>query len=204
MFVGDILNGALYRFDLDQNRSALALNDALADKVADIPSENEGITFGSGFGGITDIKVGADGNLYVLSFINGAIFKISPAGEINQPVPEEQDTTPPLTREDSQRTIDLVIERLAVALDDDACFDDQDRRKLGNILSKIVKDIFGENEVRTERLERALEQMVKDCGDNDNDDLDLDDGDDDDRNRNNGDDDNRGRGNGDNGNGRGH
>ncbi len=204
MFVGDILNGALYRFDLDQNRSALALTDALSDKVADTPSENEGITFGTGFGGITDIKAGADGNLYILSFINGAIFKISRAGEIDEPVREEPDTTPPLTREDTQRTIDLVIERLAVGLDDDACFDEQDRRKLSNILSKIVKDIFGENEVRTERLERALEQMVEDCGDEGNDNLDLDDGDDDARNRDDGEDDNRGRGNGENGNGHGH
>jgi aldose sugar dehydrogenase len=34
--------------------------------------------FGSGFGGISDMDVGPDGYLYVLSFGNGAIYKISP------------------------------------------------------------------------------------------------------------------------------
>jgi glucose/arabinose dehydrogenase len=202
MFVGDILNGALYRFDLDQNRSALALSGDLSDMVADTPSENEGAVFGSGFGGITDIKVGPDGNLYVLSFINGAIFRIS-ADETDQPVPEEAEPAPPLTREDSQQTIDLVIERLAVALDDDVCFNEQDSRRLGNILSKMVKDIFGENEVRTERLERALERIVEDCVDDNDDNPDRDDMQDDNRERDDDDDNNRGRNNGDGGNRRG-
>jgi aldose sugar dehydrogenase len=34
-------------------------------------------TFGSGFGGITDIETGPDGFLYVLSFDNGVIYRIS-------------------------------------------------------------------------------------------------------------------------------
>ncbi|MEP6577031.1 MAG: hypothetical protein ABJB85_11440 [Nitrososphaerota archaeon] len=34
---------------------------------------------GDGFGGISSLNVGPDGYLYVISFINGAIYKIMPA-----------------------------------------------------------------------------------------------------------------------------
>jgi aldose sugar dehydrogenase len=69
MFVGDFNNGNLYHFDLVHNRTALALNGSLADKVANNTSELQkgGIIFGQGFGGIMDIKVGPDGYLYILS-----------------------------------------------------------------------------------------------------------------------------------------
>jgi hypothetical protein len=40
---------------------------------------SENITFGDGFGGISSLNVGPDGYLYVISFINGAIYKIMPA-----------------------------------------------------------------------------------------------------------------------------
>src|SRR5690606_24822002 len=50
---------------------------ALADTVADTPEESQEAVFGTGFKGITDIKVGPDGNLYVLSFKEGAIYKLS-------------------------------------------------------------------------------------------------------------------------------
>ncbi|MGA7142102.1 MAG: hypothetical protein WBX29_08855 [Nitrososphaeraceae archaeon] len=39
---------------------------------------SEDITFGDGFGGISSLNVGPDGYLYVISFINGAIYKIMP------------------------------------------------------------------------------------------------------------------------------
>ena len=77
MFVGDINNGAIYRFELNENRTALVLEGALADTVADTPEESQEAVFGTGFKGITDIKVGPDGNLYVLSFKEGAIYKLS-------------------------------------------------------------------------------------------------------------------------------
>lgn len=83
MFVGDIINGAIYHFDLNKNRSALALEGALGDTVADTPEESAAAVFGSGFGGITDIKTGPDGNLYVVSFADGAIYRIVP----DKPVP---------------------------------------------------------------------------------------------------------------------
>jgi plastocyanin len=98
--VGDINNGLLYRFILTGERDGISIkNDtyvgntqSLADnKVNDTP-ENRVITFGQGFGGITDIQVNPnDGYLYVLSH-TGSMFKILPAasestapGEENQP-----------------------------------------------------------------------------------------------------------------------
>jgi aldose sugar dehydrogenase len=84
MFVGDINNGRIYRFDLTENRTALSLEGVLSDKVADTDSENQNIIFARGFGGITDLETGPkDGNLYVLSFPDGAIYKIVPKVNVN-------------------------------------------------------------------------------------------------------------------------
>jgi glucose/arabinose dehydrogenase len=73
MFVGDIHRGYLYHFDLNKKRTALSLIEPLKDKVSNNRDEleNGGIIFGKGFGGITDIQVGPDGYLYVLSLYQG-------------------------------------------------------------------------------------------------------------------------------------
>jgi len=71
MFVGDFHNGYLYHFDLNKKRTELSLKGLLNDKVADNNDELKQIIFAKGFGGITDIKVGPDGNLYVLSIHEG-------------------------------------------------------------------------------------------------------------------------------------
>jgi glucose/arabinose dehydrogenase len=78
LFVGDVYTGNLYHFNLNDNRTALLLNGTLRDRVADSPQELEKIIFAEGFGGITDLEVGPDGYLYVLSIFNGAIYKIVP------------------------------------------------------------------------------------------------------------------------------
>ena len=57
---------------------ALILSGKLTDKVADTDKEATEAVFGSGFGGITDMDVGPDGLLYILSFGKGSIYKISP------------------------------------------------------------------------------------------------------------------------------
>ncbi|HSF49313.1 MAG TPA: PQQ-dependent sugar dehydrogenase [Nitrososphaeraceae archaeon] len=75
MFVGDIKNGNLYHFELDEQRQGLLLDGPLADKVAE-DEEIEQVVFGNGFGGITDIDVGPDGYLYVLAF-DGTIYRIA-------------------------------------------------------------------------------------------------------------------------------
>jgi glucose/arabinose dehydrogenase/plastocyanin len=73
MFVGDFHNGYLYHFDLNKKRTGLVLHRPLSDKVANNPNELQkaGIIFGKRFGGITDIQVGPDGYLYVLSLYQG-------------------------------------------------------------------------------------------------------------------------------------
>jgi hypothetical protein len=82
MFVGDMSNGTIYRFELTENRSALALEGALDDTVANTPEEAENAIFGTGFEGITDIKTGPDGYLYILSFADGALFRVAPIADI--------------------------------------------------------------------------------------------------------------------------
>jgi aldose sugar dehydrogenase len=79
MFVGTAKNNLLH-FDLKGgNRSELVLNGSLADKVADSTDELEDYTFAENLGIITDVEVGPDGNLYVLTGvreIEGKIYKI--------------------------------------------------------------------------------------------------------------------------------
>jgi glucose/arabinose dehydrogenase len=76
MLVGDINNGNIYHFDLNEERTELDLKGALQDKIANTPEEAESAIFGKGFGGITDIQVGPDGYIYVIS--HGSLFRILP------------------------------------------------------------------------------------------------------------------------------
>jgi len=78
IFVGDFNGGNIYHFDLNQNRTDLALEGLLADKVADTAEQSQGILFGEGFHTITDLQVGPDGYLYVLSAVRGDIYRIVP------------------------------------------------------------------------------------------------------------------------------
>jgi aldose sugar dehydrogenase len=82
MFVADIDDGNIYHFQLNHQRDGLVLSGALADKVADNPQDSQQAVFATGFGGITDLQVGPeDGNLYVLSFTGGTIYRIVPSSE---------------------------------------------------------------------------------------------------------------------------
>ena len=77
-FVGDINNGNLYRFRLNPTRDGFVFtNPNLGDLVADNNTELQELILGTGFSGITDLKIGPDGLLYVLSFSLGKIFVIS-------------------------------------------------------------------------------------------------------------------------------
>jgi aldose sugar dehydrogenase len=79
MFVADFNKGRIYRFNLNPERTSLVLFNVLADKIANDDSETQSVIFGEGFSGITDLKVGlGDGHLYVLSFGDGALYKILP------------------------------------------------------------------------------------------------------------------------------
>ncbi|HZA63518.1 MAG TPA: PQQ-dependent sugar dehydrogenase [Nitrososphaeraceae archaeon] len=78
LFVADVHNGRIYHFDLNEDRTDLVLEGPLADKIIDTPSiaEFSNIIFGEGFGGVTDLEVGPDGYLYVVSIGQGAIYRI--------------------------------------------------------------------------------------------------------------------------------
>jgi glucose/arabinose dehydrogenase len=79
MFVGDNNNGNLYYFEMNPERNGLVV-DAISDLVVDNEEEQDSIIFGSGFGSITDLVTGPDdGYLYVLSFGNGIIYRITSA-----------------------------------------------------------------------------------------------------------------------------
>jgi hypothetical protein len=78
LFVGDINNGRLYRFKVNTSRNGFVFtHPGLSDLVADTDSELQELILGTGFGGITDLKVGPDGRLYILSFGQGKIFVVS-------------------------------------------------------------------------------------------------------------------------------
>src|SRR5215208_5288716 len=82
IFVGDIINGNIYHFDLNKERTELLLpfNSSLSDKIVSSNETDDEIIFGKGFGGITDIEVGPDdGYMYVLTFDGsgkGTIYRI--------------------------------------------------------------------------------------------------------------------------------
>jgi len=77
-FVGDFSYGNLYRFELNEERADFKFSDpGLEDRVIDNNKELDSLIFGEGFSGITDIKTGPDGLLYVLSFEDGTIYRIS-------------------------------------------------------------------------------------------------------------------------------
>jgi glucose/arabinose dehydrogenase len=80
IFVGDVHTGRIYHFDLNDNRTELVLPNSLASKF--IASRNapgmEKIIFGQGLGGVTDLTVGPDDYLYVVSIGQGKVYRILP------------------------------------------------------------------------------------------------------------------------------
>jgi glucose/arabinose dehydrogenase len=78
LFVADYNNNYIYNFDLNESRTEFVLDDALSDKVANSNEELADIVFGGGLGVITDMEVGYDGYLYLLSHTEGAIYRIVP------------------------------------------------------------------------------------------------------------------------------
>src|SRR5215211_7519616 len=74
--------GYLFHFDLTGNRQKIAVDDPrLEDRVADNNAkheltESESLLFGRDFGVSTDIETGPNGNLFVVSLTNGAVYEI--------------------------------------------------------------------------------------------------------------------------------
>jgi len=79
LFVGDNNNGNLYHFKLSKDRKNLLAPDGTPVPKTSITADQlPTYRLGLGFGGITDLKVGPDGFLYVLAN-NGAIYRIVPS-----------------------------------------------------------------------------------------------------------------------------
>ena len=74
--------GHLFHFNLTGNREKIGVDDPrLEDRVADNLckfeiTESESLLFGRNFGIGTDIQTGPNGNLFVVSNSNGAIYEI--------------------------------------------------------------------------------------------------------------------------------
>ena len=83
IFVGDINNGNLYFFEVNEDRTGVTFQDPrLLDLVADPAKEGKNselssLILGEGFGRITDIETGPDGLLYVLTYEDGKIYRIT-------------------------------------------------------------------------------------------------------------------------------
>ena len=75
MFVGDFNNGNLYHFDLNENRTELSLDGDLEDKIVHHSQEINRNIFGERFAGISDIEVGPDGYLYIISIGQGKVIQ---------------------------------------------------------------------------------------------------------------------------------
>jgi aldose sugar dehydrogenase len=79
IFVGSIVTGNIYHFDLNEDRTQLVLTGEVEDKIAETRETGaETIVFGEGFAGISDLEVGPDGYPYVVSLGQGKIFRIVP------------------------------------------------------------------------------------------------------------------------------
>jgi aldose sugar dehydrogenase len=80
LFVGSVKNGTIYHFDLNEDRTHLDLDGPLSDKVADTSEELGDITFAKDIGLVTDLQVGPDGYLYVLTSIkhDAVLFRFTP------------------------------------------------------------------------------------------------------------------------------
>jgi glucose/arabinose dehydrogenase len=80
IFVGDYNNGNLYYFEVNSTRTGIKPAPGL---IVDNDDQLSAVTFGTGFGAISDIKTGPkDGFLYVLSINDGSIYRIVASSSI--------------------------------------------------------------------------------------------------------------------------
>jgi aldose sugar dehydrogenase len=82
IFIGSVKNGVIYHFALDNDRKSLSLGGDLSDSVLNRKDNARQIIFGENFGIVTDLQVGPDGYLYIVSGNRGtdagAIYRIVP------------------------------------------------------------------------------------------------------------------------------
>ena len=74
--------GYLFRFNLTGNRAKIGVDDPrLEDRVADNTrkndiTESESLLFGRNFGITTDVHTGPNGNLFLVSLSQGAVYEV--------------------------------------------------------------------------------------------------------------------------------
>ena len=115
LFVGasrtTLLGGYLFRFDLSADRQKLShadsrLNDTVADNSDKFDlSESESLVVGRDFGITTDIQTGPNGNLYVVSLSNGAVYEIFRKPSVSSPNFRARAKCPPTTARARRRHI---------------------------------------------------------------------------------------------------
>ena len=78
LFVASFNLGVIYHFDLDENRTGLKL-PATVNMTSAQNEDLKELVFARGIGKVTDMQVGPDGNLYILSkyYNKPTIFRIS-------------------------------------------------------------------------------------------------------------------------------
>ena len=78
LLVGDFNTGTIYQFQLNKERDGFIFeNLELNDLVLNHGDPVFNIIFSTGYQGISDLDFGPDGSLYVLSILDGTIYKIS-------------------------------------------------------------------------------------------------------------------------------
>lgn len=95
VFVGDCNNGNLYKFELNSGRTGFVFKSpSLADNLVNTGESMDEIIFGTGFGCLTDLELGPDGLLYIVSLSEGTIYRIIPKTMMIL-TDKEIDVTPP-------------------------------------------------------------------------------------------------------------
>jgi len=82
--VGDNNSGQIFALPLNGSRTGFDLSAwfDLTDLVADDNTERDLLSWGTGFGAVTDLEIGPDGDLYVVSYTQGAVHRISGPGPV--------------------------------------------------------------------------------------------------------------------------
>ena len=85
LLVADCINGNLYEFLLNENRTEFIFQSiGLQDKMLNNIDSMREIIFGTGFGCISDLEFGPDGFLYIVSVTDGTIYRIIPEIKIEE------------------------------------------------------------------------------------------------------------------------
>jgi len=81
IFVGSVHSSRIYHFDLNKERNDLVIPPTISNRfIINSPTHlDKNYIFANNFGGITDLTVGPDGYLYVVSIGQGKVFRILPA-----------------------------------------------------------------------------------------------------------------------------